>query len=143
MYHYYVQDNNEKIIVNYTKESFLKTFNLIKTCIRFDRWTIELNENRLENQEFIEAYNLSSKKIKQILMDIKIEDFCYATPHLKEKNVLLYVFAPKAKVYEVQGSNVFVDMYIKFRIIETKEDPAVLVTISFHKLNKSINYLFK
>lgn len=138
-----MQSNNEQIITNYTKDSFLNTFNTIKDCIRFNRWTMEQNENRLENQEFIDNYNLTTEKIKKILMGIKIEDFCYATSHIKEKNVLLYVFAPKVKVYEIQGGEVNVDMYIKFRLYEFRNDPAVLVTISFHKLNRSINYLFK
>ena len=105
-----MQSSNQ-IITNYTIDSFLETFNLIKDCIRFDRWTIEQNENRLENQEFIDTYNLSTKKIKEILMSIKIEDFCYATPHIKEKDVLLYVFAPKVKVYEVQENQVNINKY--------------------------------
>lgn len=138
-----MQSNNEQIITNYTKDGFLNTFNTIKDCIRFNRWTMEQNENRLENQEFIDNYNLTTEKIKKILMGIKIEDFCYATSHIKEKNVLLYVFAPKVKVYEIQGGEVNVDMYIKFRLYEFRNDPAVLVTISFHKLNRNINYLFK
>lgn len=138
-----MQSNNEQIITNYTKDGFLNTFNTIKDCIRFNRWTMEQNENRLENQEFIDNYNLTTEKIKKILMGIKIEDFCYATSHIKEKNVLLYVFAPKVKVYEIQGGEVNVDMYIKFRLYKFRNDPAVLVTISFHKLNRNINYLFK
>lgn len=138
-----MQEYKDKNIITYTKEEFLPIFNKIKDCIRFNRYSIELNENRLENQEFINTYNLSDKRIKQILNDLKIEDFCYATRHINNHNVLLYVFAPSAKVYEFQSNEINIDMYIKIRIYDTSNNPAFVVAISFHKLNENISYLFR
>lgn len=141
MYHLIMQENETRII-NYTKESFLPIFNTIKDCIRFDRYSIELNKNRQENIDFITEFNIKNERIKKILNDIKIEDFCYATPHISQPNVLLYVFSPIAKVWEIADICINVQMYIKFRILE-KIKPNALVTISFHKLNREISYLFK
>lgn len=134
------QDENR---ITYTKDEFLPIFNKIKDCIRFGRYSIELNDNRSENQEFINTYNLADKRIRQILNNLKIEDFCYATRHIKEHDILLYVFAPSTKVYEIQKNEINIDMYIKIRIYDSSNNPAFVVAISFHKLNENISYLFK
>ena len=139
---YLMINKDGKQIIEYTKEEFIPIFNTIKKCIKSNEYIIELNENRSDNQEFIIKYNLKEKRIKKILSDIKIEDFCYATPHNDNPNVVLYVFAPNATVYEIEDAKVTIQMYIKFRLCGNK-DSATTIVISFHELKRSISYSFK
>ena len=131
-----------KNTIEYTKKEFFPVFDTIKKCIKEDRFQIELNENRQENIDFINEFNLRQKRIKEILSDIKIDDFCYATRDIKNRDVILYVFSPNATVYNCDDVILKIQMYIKFRIIHTTV-PETLITISFHKLNERISFAFK
>lgn len=95
-----------------------------------------MNVKRKENIEFINNHNLKKEDIKQILLNLKTNDFCYATLDKKNKNVILYVFAPTIMLKSEE-----IKMYIKFRIYDTL--PSTTIVISFHSLNYKIKYAFK
>ena len=51
-------------------------------------------------------------------------------------------FCPTVELYTFEGEGENVDIYIKFNIIDYESDKKV-ITISFHKRNKPIDYLFR
>ena len=63
---------------NYTKEQIEAILLTIQDCVRRNRFIISKNENRRENIDFINNYNLSSAKQKDILLKIEPEDFCHS-----------------------------------------------------------------
>ena len=79
---------------NYTKEQIDAILELIKKCIQEGRYSISGNVNRQENIDFINDYNLSAKRQKEILLKIKTEDFCHSLQNvnLGFEHEVLYVF---------------------------------------------------
>lgn len=51
---------------NYTREEVDAVLAKIKSCVEKNRYTISLNENRQENIDFINEYNIRSDKQKSI-----------------------------------------------------------------------------
>jgi hypothetical protein len=129
---------------NYSIEQISKLLLILQNCVREDKYIISKNENREENIEFIREYNLSSNRQKDILLKIQPEDFCHS---LQNTNVgfeheVLYVFCPQVNLHNFEGIGECIDIYLKFNLIETVGGNRIIV-ISFHKRNKSIEYLFK
>jgi len=122
-------------------ETILQT---IQDCVRRNRYIISKNENRTENIEFINNYNLTSAKQKDILLRIEPDDFCHSLQNTKIgfEHETLYVFCPHVMLFNFDGAEELVDIYIKFNIIEYAAGKRV-VAISFHKRNKPMEYLFR
>lgn len=129
---------------NYTREEIQNVLDKIKTCVSLVKYTISLNEKRQENIEFINEYNIRSDKQKSILMQIEVEDFCHTLQNTKPgyEYEILYVFVPQVELYNADGEEETVDIYTKFNIIDLPKGNRTVV-ISFHKRNKSIDYLFR
>jgi hypothetical protein len=129
---------------NYTKEQIEAILLTIQDCVRRNRFIISKNENRRENIDFINNYNLSSAKQKDILLKIEPEDFCHSLQNTKEgyEYETLYVFCPQMKLFNFDGDEELVDIYTKFNIIEYDSGKKV-ITVSFHKRNKPLDYLFR
>ena len=83
---YYNQD--------YTEEDITKILETIKECIRNNNYTIAMNENRQENINFINEYNIRSDRQKSILLQLQTDDFCYTLKNTKigYEYEVLYVF---------------------------------------------------
>lgn len=129
---------------NYTRDEINDILAKIKSCIASDRFTISLNENRQENIDFINEYNIRSDKQKSILMQIQTEDFCHS---LQNTNVgyeheVLYVFVPQVSLFNASGEKETLDIYTKFNKIDLPSGSRTVV-ISFHKRNKPVDYLFR
>ena len=129
---------------NYSRKDIEAILNKIKRCVKDNRYTISLNENRRENIDFINEYNLSSNKQKNILMQIQVEDFCYTLQNVKigYEYEVLYVFVPQVSLYNASGHNEMIDVYTKFNIIDMPNGSRTVV-ISLHRRNKPIRYLFR
>ena len=129
---------------NYTRKQIDLILAMIQDCIREDRFNISKNENRQENKDFINEYNLNSKRQKEILLKIKTEDFCHSLKNTKKgfEHEILYVFCPQVMLFNIDGIEVLVDVYTKFNLIENVDGKRV-VAVSFHKRNKPIDYLFR
>ncbi|AYZ74684.1 hypothetical protein EGX98_12085 [Fusobacterium necrophorum] len=129
---------------NYTEEDINKILEIIKECIQNNNYTIAMNENRQENIEFINEYNIRSDRQKSILLQLHTNDFCHTLQNTKVgyEYEVLYVFVPQVNLYDANGIEVRVDIYIKINIIDTPSGKRVAV-ISFHKRNKPTDYLFK
>ena len=133
---YYNQD--------YTEEDITKILETIKECIRNNNYTIAMNENRQENINFINEYNIRSDRQKSILLQLQTDDFCYTLKNTKigYEYEVLYVFVPQVNLFDADGIEATVDIYIKINIIDMSRGNRVAV-ISFHKPNKPIDYLFR
>jgi hypothetical protein len=130
---------------NYTREEVQVILNKIKDCINDNQYIISQNQNRAENVQFINEYRLDEKKRKEILLSIEVDDFCHSLNNTNPgyEHEVLYVFCPQRNLFDIFGEEEFVDIYTKFNIIEYKIDKKRVVTISFHKRNKPIAYLFR
>ena len=129
---------------NYTRKQIEDVLSMIKECIDAGRFNIAMNENRQENIDFINEYNIYPRKRKEILMQISVDDFCHSLQNMKigyEREVL-YVFVPRITLANALGKQKLVDIYTKFNVIKGKNGRRTIV-ISFHKRNKPIGYLFR
>jgi len=129
---------------NYTRKEIDDILAKIKSCVEKNKYTISLNENRQENIDFINEYNVRSDKQRSILMQIKTDDFCHSLQNTKigYEYEVLYVFVPQVQLFNADGEEETVDVYTKFNVIDLPSGSRAVV-ISFHKRNKPINYLFR
>lgn len=99
---------------NYTREDIDAILTKIKSCVEKNRYTISLNENRQENIDFINEYNIRSDKQKSILMQIETEDFCHSLQNTKigYEYEVLYVFVPQVRLFNADGAEETVDIYL-------------------------------
>ena len=132
------------LLKDYSKEQIKNLVEIIKDCVREDRYTISLEENKSENIQFVEEYNINQKKRICILCDIDYKDFCYGLQNVKngvEQNDL-YVFCLQKELYNVEDKREIVDIYLKFDVI-CNEVNEYRVLVSLHKRNKPITYIFR
>lgn len=129
---------------NYTKEEIDVILEKIKSCVGNNKYTIALNENRQENIDFINEYNIRGNKQKSILLQLRTEDFCHTLQNTKigYEYEVLYVFVPQIKLFNPDGEEDMIDLYTKFNVIAMPSGSRTVV-ISFHKRNKPIEYLFR
>lgn len=129
---------------DYTREEIDVILAKIKSCVENGRFSISLNENRQENINFIDEYNIRSDKQRAILMQIKVEDFCHSLQNTKigYEFEVLYVFVPQVQLFNAAGEEENVSIYTKFNIIDMPSGNRTVV-ISFHKPNRPISYLFR
>ncbi|GKX32129.1 hypothetical protein SH1V18_46090 [Vallitalea longa] len=129
---------------NYTKAEITTILNKIQDCVRDNRYSIAQNENRQENIDFINEYNIRSNKQRSILLEIEPEDFCHSLKNTKLgfEHEILYVFVPKVKLFNIDDEEEIIDVYTKFNVIDM-DNGSRAVVISFHRRNKPIDYLFR
>ncbi len=129
---------------SYSREEIEAVLIRIKSCVEKGRYVISLNENRQENIDFINEYNIRSDKQRSFLMQIQVEDFCHTLQNTKLgfEYEVLYVFVPQVQLFNADGEEETVDVYTKFNIIDSSSGTHTVV-ISFHKRNKPIDYLFR
>lgn len=135
---------NQHYNQNYTREQIEDVLMKIKECVEAGRFQISMNENRQENIDFINEYNIYPTKRKELLMQISVEDFCHTLQNTKigYEYEILYVFAPQVELFNALGEQEQVDIYTKFNVIERPNGNRT-VALSFHKRNKPIDYLFR
>lgn len=129
---------------NYTREQIDAILDKIKYCVNNNKYTLAMNENRQENVDFINEYNIRSDKQKSILLQLQTDDFCHTLQNTKIgfEYEVLYVFMPQVQLFNADGEEELVDIYTKFNIIDLPSGTRTVV-ISFHKRNKPIDYLFR
>ena len=129
---------------NYTREQIDEVLGKIKYCVENGSYTISLNENRQENIDFINEYNITTKKQRQLLLGITTDDFCHSLKNKRKgfEHETLYVFVPTVVLKDAYNNPVSLNVYTKFNIIETRRGDFTVV-ISFHKLNRPIKRAFE
>ena len=103
----------------YTREVIDAVLARSKSCNQNNRYTISLNENRRENIDFINEYNLCSDRQRSIFMQIEIDDFCYflQNTEMGYEHEVLYAFVSQVQLFNAEGEAETVDVYMKFNVI--------------------------
>lgn len=129
---------------NYSWEEINDILEKIKTCVYNDDFFIARNQNRQENKDFLDNYNIRYGRQKNILLNLRVDDFCHSLNNINPgyEHEVLYVFVPNVELFNAYDIAENVDIYIKVNIIESLGGNRVIV-ISFHELNRPIDYLFK
>jgi len=132
------------LLKDYREEQIMNLIESIKDCVRENRYTISLEDNKLENIQFIQEYNINEKKLINILFDLDYKDFCYGLQNLKEgmEQNNLYIFCKQRELYNIIGKKELIDIYLKFSMI-CNESEEYRMLVSMHKRNKPITYVFK
>jgi hypothetical protein len=130
---------NNSQITTYTYNEISAILKTIQNCVKEGNYILSRNDKRKENIDFFTEYNLTTAKIKDIILKIKTIDFCYGlrNEHLGYEHEILYVFCPQIELPYGNVSEV-VDIYSKFNIVNDER----VIVISFHKRNYPISYLF-
>jgi hypothetical protein len=134
---------------NYSKAQIEKLLKQFKECIRDNKFSISMNENRLDNEDFIRKYNLTRPILTALLLSIKTDDFCHSLKNTNSRfgSEDLFVFIPVFALINNENSGKLrlenVDVYVKFKICCLKNCQTRAVVISFHKRKKPADYLFK
>ncbi len=107
------------LLKDYSEEQIINLIGIIKDCVRENRYNVSLENNRLENIQFIEEYNINEKKRINILFDLNYKDFCYGLQNLKDgvEQNNLYVFCVSRELYNIEDKKELVDIYFKFNIM--------------------------
>ena len=105
---------------NYSIEQIEVILETIQDCIRRGHYIISKNENLRENIDFINNYNLSTAKQKDIILRIDPVDFCHSLKNTKLgfENEVLYVFCPQILLFNFDDIEELVDIYTKFNILD-------------------------
>ncbi|MCE5222103.1 MAG: hypothetical protein LLF98_12850 [Clostridium sp.] len=132
------------LLKDYSEEQIKNLIGIIKECVRENRYTISLEDNKLENIQFIYEYNINENKRINILFDLDYKDFCYGLQNLKDgiEQNNLYIFCVQRELYNIEDNKELVDIYLKFNII-CNEAEEYRILVSLHKRNKPISYIFK
>ena len=132
------------LLRDYTEDQIKNLVKIIKDCVLENRYTISLEDNRMENIQFIEEYNLNEKKRIDILFTLDYIDFCYGLQNLKDgvEQNNLYIFCVERELYNIEDKKETVDIYLKFNIMCNEMEEYRLL-VSLHKRNKPITYVFK
>lgn len=132
------------LLKDYTEQQIKNLVEIIKDCVRENRYTISLEDNKIENTQFIEEYNINENKRIDILFNLDYRDFCYGLQNLKDgmEQNYLYVFCVERELYNFEDEKETVYIYLKFNVIYDKRGEYDLL-VSLHKRNKPITYVFK
>ena len=132
------------LLKDYSEEQIKNLIEIIKNCIRENRYIVSLEDNKLENIQFMQEYNINEKKRINILFNLYYKDFCYGLQNLKDgvEENNLYIFCVQRELYNIEDKKELVDIYLKFNII-CNEAEEYRILVSLHKRNKPITYVFK
>jgi len=132
------------LLKDYSEEQIKNLIEIIKNCARENRYIISLEDNKLENIQFMQEYNINEKKRINILFNLYYKDFCYGLKNLKDgfEENNLYIFCVQRELYNIEDKKESVDIYLKFNII-CNEAEEYRILVSLHKRNKPITYVFK
>lgn len=127
-----------------TKEDVEKYLEQVKELICKGKFRIDRNKKRPKNIALFDNYVITEEDAKNILLDLSAEEFSHLlrNEHPGFEHEILYVFGKKTELlkrYDEEKDNV--DLYIKFNKMDIPFN--LLIVISFHVEDYSLNYPFK
>ena len=100
---------------------------------------------REKNNMFMDEYNLTHNKVKQLVLDLKVEDF-HAAEYNNNENYdpdnICYIFVPQVLLSDVMGERKKRNVYVKFVIVMRKISDTMIL-ISLHEAEHGVNYPFR
>ena len=129
---------------SHKKSELQKVLSTLRQCINNGNYTVKTEGPRQINRNFIDNYNLNDAKIKDILLNINVDEFCYTTISRDAYHAgnILYVFQPIVKLYNPDDVAERIQMYVKFDIVNKKKDKQSII-ISFHEAQWPERYCFR
>lgn len=125
-----------------TKQEVVKILEKVKACVQKGLYRISINPNRKENEIFIDEYRLTTKKQKDMILSLDIDDFSKIEKDKNNNIEILYFFGKEYELNHRDRGIESVETYIKFTI-KPRSDTDFILFISFHKANWPIKYCFK
>ena len=129
----------EVICLEVTREEVGKYLCDVKTSVKAGRYVIA---PRPKNQSLYINYVFPERLTKEILLDLKVDDFSDAVQndHPQHPEEILYIFGKEVDLLPKAGGEAEkVALYIKFNKLEN----LFLIVISFHKQDYPLKYKFK
>lgn len=114
----------------------------IKNAVQNDRYRIDRNNKRQDNQNLFIDYVIDEAKAKEILLSLDVTDFSEKrnNEHKGFEHEVLYIFGKDIKLLERFGAEEkTVSLYFKFNKLEN----CFVVVISFHEQKFPMKYYFK
>lgn len=128
--------------MNITFDEIKLYLSSIKDAVQNDRYRIDRNNRRQDNQELFLDYVIDEAKAKEILLSLEVTDFSEKrnNEHKGFEHEVLYIFGKDVKLLERFGSEErTVSLYIKFNKLEN----CFVIVISFHEQKYPMKYYFK
>lgn len=132
----------EECILNITFDEIKLYLSSIKDAVQNDRYKIDRNNRRQDNQKLFLDYVIDEAKAKEILLSLEVTDFSEKRNNENKgfEHEVLYVFGKDVKLLERFGSEErTVSLYIKFNKLEN----CFVIVISFHEQKYPMKYYFK
>lgn len=114
----------------------------VKDAIRKNRYRIERNRNREDNNNLFFDYVIDEIMARDILLGLTASDFSerVQNEHKGFEHEILYVFGKDVELLERMGDTArTVSLYIKFN----KLDDCYVIVVSMHEQKYPIKYYFK
>ena len=114
----------------------------VKNAVDNNRYRIERNARRQDNNKLFWNYIIDEAKVKEIILSLTALDFSeiLQNEHKGYEHELLYVFGKDVVLLERIGTEEkTVSLYIKFN----KQENCFVIVISFHEQKYPLKYYFK
>lgn len=114
----------------------------VKEAIRNNRYRIERNRNRVDNNNLFLDYVINEIVVRDILMGLTATDFSerVQNDHIGFEHEILYVFGKDVELLERMGDTVrTVSLYIKLNKLEN----CYVIVVSMHEQRYPIIYYFR
>ncbi len=114
----------------------------VKEAIRNNRYRIERNRNRVDNNNLFLDYVINEIVVRDILMGLTATDFSERVQnvHIGFEHEILYVFGKDVELLERMGDTVrTVSLYIKLNKLEN----CYVIVVSMHEQRYPIIYYFR
>lgn len=132
----------EECILNITFDEIKLYLSSIKDAVQNDRYRIDRNNRRQDNQKLFLDYVIDEAKAKEILLSLEVTDFSEKRNNENKgfEHEVLYIFGKDVKLLERFGSEErTVSLYVKFNKLEN----CFVIVISFHEQKYPMKYYFK
>lgn len=114
----------------------------MKAAVAADKYRIDRNDKRQDNNQLFIDYVIDEADAKEILLSLTVMDFSEIRPneHKGYEHEQLYVFGKDVTLLERFGTaEKTVSLYIKFNKLEN----CFVIVISFHEQKYPLKYYFK
>ena len=114
----------------------------VKEAIRNNRYRIERNRNRVDNNNLFLDYVINEIVVRDILMGLTATDFSerVQNDHIGFEHEILYVLGKDVELLERMGDTVrTVSLYIKLNKLEN----CYVIVVSMHEQRYPIIYYFR
>ena len=132
-------------VQEYSKQEIEDVLEQIKLLISTDRFVISTGENRRKNDEFADEFNLDIRKRKNLILKIKVHDFCdcVQSPNVYKNHDDYFIFGPRFTLEDFLGDEREVQVCAKFVLATSRTSGLKTIVVSFHEAERPLSYYFQ